>query len=583
MMQELTQWLDAQNIDYTVIDDEVVDIPNFGKMFLADLSGVGTIFKGKDDNLQFNLMENPDVLQEEEIFFVAFPFGNNWYYYDLREEFRFNILKHIGKPKPSKHNIPFVNLGIHTSFELLNATGSLDGYCRKAKWLGHSAIGICDRNTMAATLNLQKECAKAGLKHIFGYSLTMLHYETKVDVKLYALTNEGLHNLLQIQRVLMVDSENATIEYSKLLCYTKGCALVLGTLSAYWIADNCRIIEHLKERFDMLFYQVDANEYKADRIDREQLNALKHYFENCYDVINDSFTVEPILITDCYYIDRDESSSRLVVNKIATGAAHRQSEEQYFKSVVEHYNTLRPLFTEKWDFDRLFEHMCRHSVEIAERADAAFETGKMFMPEYMMRPDEQERYGDRRTMFLRLLDEELCKKIPEANHKVYRERLDEEVYIIESTDNVDYFLVQWDMVKEAKRRGIATGIGRGSAGGSLVSYLLGITSIDPIKYDLIFSRFLVPERCGLNWKDKLTVLAPDTTIHRGMDYMEVEIDNTTYRLHPEAELRIVRDGMEMTITADKLSCGDEILFDRRDCLWNLKEIANEQLRTSEPL
>ena len=227
--------------------------------------------------------------------------------------------------------------------------------------------------------------------------------------------------------------------------------------------------------------------------------------------------------------------------------------------------------------------MCRHTVDIAERADAAYETGKMFMPEYMMRPEEQERYGDRRTMFLRLLDEGLAEKIPEAKHQMYRERLDEEVYIIESTDNVDYFLVQWDMVREAKRRGIATGIGRGSAGGSLVSYLLGITSIDPIKYDLIFSRFLVPERCGLSWKDKLTVLAPDIPVQRGMEYIEIEIENTIYRLHPEAKLRIVRDGKEMTITADKLSCGDDILLDRRDCLWNLKEIANEQLHSSEPL
>ena len=121
----------------------------------------------------------------------------------------------------------------------------------------------------------------------------------------------------------MVNSEEGTIAFSKLLCYAKGCALVLDTLSAYWIVENGRIIEQLKERFDMLFYQVDANEYKADHIDREQLNALKHYFDNCYNAVNASFTVEPILIADCYYIDRDEASSRLVVNKIATGAAHR--------------------------------------------------------------------------------------------------------------------------------------------------------------------------------------------------------------------------------------------------------------------
>ena len=583
MMQELIQWLDAQNIDYTTIDNEVVEIPNFGKMFLADLSGVESIFKSKDGDVRFNLMENPQELQDEGIFYVAFPFGNNWYYYDLCEEFRFNILKHIGSPKPSKHNNPFVNLGVHTPFELLNASGSIDGLCRKVKWLGHTAVGICDRNTMAATLNLQKECAKAGLKPLFGYTLTMLHNETKVEIKIYALSNKGLHNLLNIQREVMVNSEDGVIEYSRLFLYAEGCAIVFATRSAYWITDNPRHVERMKERFDAVYYQVDGNEYKADRIDREKLAALKHYFDNCYDAVNDSFSVEPILIADSYYIDRDDAKSKIVLNKIATGAAHEQSEEQYFKSVDEHYNTLRPLFSDRWDFDRLFERMCRHTVDIAERADAAFETGKMFMPEYMMRPEEQERYGDRRTMFLRLLDEGLAEKIPETKHQIYRERLDEEVYIIESTDNMDYFLVQWDMVREAKRRGIATGIGRGSAGGSLVSYLLGITSIDPIKYDLIFSRFLVPERCGLSWKDKLTVLAPDIPIQRGVEYIEVEIENTTYRLHPEAKLRIVRDGKEMTITVDKLSCGDDILLDRRDCLWNLKEIANEQLRTSEPL
>lgn len=145
-------------------------------------------------------------------------------------------------------------------------------------------------------------------------------------------------------------------------------------------------------------------------------------------------------------------------------------------------------------------------------------------------------------MFLRLLDEGLKRKVPDMER--YRERLDEEVYIIESTDNVDYFLVQWDMVREAHRRGIATGIGRGSAGGSLVSYLLGITSIDPLKYDLIFSRFLVPERCGLVWKNEITVLAPDITLNKGEQYVEIQSENKTYRLCADARLRILRGGEE---------------------------------------
>lgn len=121
MIQELFSWLDAQRITYIPVDTEVVDIPGFGRLFTADLSGVESIFRGDGDKLVFNLMESPDVLMEEGIFHVAFPFGRNWYYYDLREEFRFNLLKYIGRPKPPVHDVPFVNLGIHTSYELLNA------------------------------------------------------------------------------------------------------------------------------------------------------------------------------------------------------------------------------------------------------------------------------------------------------------------------------------------------------------------------------------------------------------------------------------------------------------------------------
>ncbi len=586
MIQELFAWLDKQGIDYNALDAEVVDIPDFGKMFMADLSGVDSIFRGEGDKLCFNLMENPNVLMEEGIYHVAFPFGRNWYYYDLREEFRFNILKHIGHPKPQKINLPFVNLGIHTPYELLNAAGSLETWCHKAKWLEHTAIGICDHNTMAATLNLQKECAKTGLKHIFGYSTEVRIIEDTISVKIYALNNKGLYNLLNIQRAVMVDSEDATIGFSRLLHHAEGCVLVFSTRSAYWLATHYdKEVERLRNRFDAVYYQVDANEYKADRIDREKLEALKCFFDKCYNASTDSFIVEPILITDSYYPDRDDAYSKILLNKLATGAAHEQSEDQYFKSVQEHYDTLRPLFSDKWNFDALFERMCRHTVEIAEQADAAFETGKMYMPEYMMREEEAEKYGDRRTMFLRLLDEGLERKVPASDYSRYRERLEEEVYIIESTDNVDYFLVQWDMVRESKKRGIATGIGRGSAGGSLVSYLLGITSIDPIRYDLIFSRFLVPERCGLNWKEELTVLAPDVMLKADERYVEITADDRTYRLLPDAQLRIVRNGTEQTIYADELIRGDEILFDRRDCLWNLKDLSNEseELRTPQSL
>lgn len=573
MIDGLITWLDRQNIAYRVFDKEVVEVEGFGKLFSADLSGVSSIFRSEGDSLSFNLMENPDVLMEEGIFHVAFPFGKNWYYYDLREDFRFNILRYIGHPKPCRHDIPFVNLGVHTPYELLNASGSLEEWCRKARWLGHTALGICDRNTMAATLGFQKACAAAGLKHVFGYSLTMRMDETDVELKIYALSQEGLHNLLCVQRAVMVDSGTNTLGYTELLKHSAGCALVFDTRSAYWITEHLRHVGRLRQEFETVYYQVDGTEFKADRIDRQRLEAMRHYFRNCYDPSTGSFLVEPILISDCHYPDREDAGEKAVLNRIATGAAHEQSDDQYFKSVDEHYDTLSPLFSDTWDFDGLMRRMCAATVSLAGKAGAMFETGRMFMPEYMMRPQEKLRYGDRRKMFLRLLDEGLQEKIRQEDHGRYRQRLEEEVYIIESTDNVDYFLIQWDMVREARGRGIATGIGRGSAGGSLVSYLLGITSVDPLKYDLLFSRFLVPERCGLNWKEDVTVLAPDMEIEKGKRYVEISTDGRArYRLHPDARLRVVRDGRERTVYADELGAGDDILFDRRDLLWNLREL-----------
>lgn len=569
-MNELLQWLSANKIVYRQIDNEVVEIEDFGRMLLADLSGVKSIFRGAEGNLQFNLMESPDVLIAEGINYVAFPFGDNFYYYDLREDFRMNILKYIGCRQPCQCTEEFVNLGVHTPYELLNGSGDLALWVHKARWMGHTALGICDRNTMAGTLNLQKACAVAGINHVFGYSCAMKFRDELVDVKIYCQSRQGLQNLLRIQKEVMVDSNDNTISYKGLLSRGQGNVLVLGTLASYWMQRHPMLVQGFQAHFDKVYYQVDVSEYKAERIDREVLEAVKRYFDCFYVKSMDTFRVEPVLIADCYYPDRDDARSKVILNKIATGAAHRQSDDQYFKDVDEHYAALRPLFGEQWDFDALFARMCRGTVEIAKGAKAIFETGRMFMPRYILRPEEKEQYGNCRTLFHALLETGLQQKAPKDRIDDYRKRLDEEVYIIESTGNVDYFLVQWDMVAEAHRRGIVTGVGRGSAGGSLVSYLLGITSIDPVAYDLLFSRFLVPERCGLNWVREITVLGGNVQVEAGSSYVEIEMNGRTYLFDRDAQFRVGRGGEELKIYADQLQAGDDIHLDRRDILWNLE-------------
>lgn len=572
-MNELILWLEANKIAYKQLDDEVVEIDEFGKLFLADLSGVTSIFKADAEQLKFNLMESPEVLMEEGIYYVVFPFGNNWYYYDLREEFRFNILKYVGKRKPTELKVPFANLGVHTPYELLSGSGDLSLWVRKAQYLGHSAIGICDQNTMAATLNLQKECKATGIKHVFGYSLTVEHLDEKVEMKVYALSQTGLQNLLRIQKTIMVDSENQTISIDTLTQYGEGNVLVFGKLSGGWLKANRRLIGGFKQSFEQCYFQVDLSEYKADRIDAEVLNSAATFFENFGNPLTLSFEIDPILITDCYYLDRDDANNKIVLNKVATGAAHRQSDEQYFKDVDEHFAVLKPLFSDKWDMEELFKKMCRPTVEIAEKATAMYETDRNFMPRYDMTLEELQKYGDRHTMFLSLLEEGFERLVPKDQQALYRERLNHEVYILESTDNVDYMLVQYDTVNWARANGILVGCGRGSAGGSLALYLMGITLIDPIKYNLLFERFLLPERAGL-YSAQVTHLAGEIESNA---FVEVQLENgKMLRLDKDAQLLVKRDQTEIVVYADELKGDDDLVFNHRDYLWHVNYFENDR-------
>lgn len=569
-MKELIGWLETNKISFRQIDNEVVEIEEFGKLYVADLTEIKSIFRGTEI-LQFNLMENPEVLIAEDIFHVAFQFGDNWYYFNLQEEFRFNILKYIGKRQPCKVQVPFVNLGVHTPFELLNGSGNIADWIKKANYLGHTALGICDKNTMAATLNLQKECATQGIKHVFGYTLEMEHEGEKIEMKVYAQTQRGMRNLLRIQKAIMVDSDNRTLSLQGLLTHGEGNVLVLGKLASYWMKKNPHILQAMGIAFDKVFYQVDLSEYKAERIDVEVLKATKFFFDNFYVPQNGLFIIEPVLLCDTYYLDKDDARNKIILNKIATGAAHEQSEDQYFKDIDEQYAIFSSLFDgEKWELDSLFKRMCAHTVEIAEGAVARYETDRNFMPQYDMTPEEKNTYGDRHRMFLSLLEEGFKKLVSAGHEDEYRKRLNYEIYILESTDNVDYLLVQYDTVNWARENGILVGCGRGSAGGSLALYLLGITLIDPIKYDLLFERFLLPERAGL-YPDEVTVIVGGM---ESTQVVQVTLANgKTYVFDKDAKFRVMREGHSMIVYADELKLGDDIIFDNRDLVFTLNETA----------
>lgn len=570
MSNELLEWLDANKIQYEILDDEVVNVEGLGKMYYEDTNLISSIFRTDlQNNVKFNATENIETLHDEEIFYIVFKFGDNWYYYDTRKEFKFNILKYIGTRKKCEHDQPFVNLGVHTPYELLNGSFSIGDWVKKAKYLGQKAIGICDYNTMAGALVLQKECLSAGISPVFGYSLTFTDGVDKVGAKIYCQTQNGLQNLLRIQKAINVDSTDKIIDLVELLNRGEGNVIVFDKYSSVWLHGIGDKINKFLDSFDDCYYQLDLSEFKAERIDIRVLESTKYYFDNLYD----NGTVPPVLISDCYYLDKDDAKNKIILNKIAEGAAHEQSDDQYFKDLDEHWATFEPLFDkDEWeDIEDIFNYACENTVVIADGAKALFETDRNFMPQYDMTDKEKERWGDRHLMFLGLLKEGFDKLVPEEKKEVYKKRLEHEIYVLEATNNVDYMLVQYDTVNWARENGILVGCGRGSAGGCLVLYLLGITLIDPIKYDLIFERFLLPERAGLYPSD-VTVVGDSI---ESKDYVEVELNNgQTYKIDRDAQLVVKRDGEDNPIVlyADELQEGDDIQFDNRDVLFTLHEI-----------
>lgn len=570
---ELYEWLENNKIQYSVVDSEVIEIPGFGKAYFQDTqkASYNSIFrKDVDGNMIFNSLVRPEELANDGIDYIVFKFGDNFYYHNINKDFTLNILKYVGTKTPIKHDIPFVNLGVHTPFELLNGSFMPDEWIRKAKFMGHTALGICDYNTMAACFIFQKECDAAGIKPVFGYSLTVEVEEGfKFGAKVYVQSQRGFRNLLRIQKAIMVDNvENKTIDLEELINRAEGNVIVLDKYTPVSLRDRLNIIEALTDAFEDVFYQVDLSEYKAERIDIKVLEATKKYFDEWYD---DKTMPRPILLSDCYYLDQDDAKNKIILNKVAEGAAHEQSSDQYYKDVDEHYALFESLFGPDWDIEALFTECAENTFIIADHAKGRMDTTRNYMPKYDMTQEEVEKYGTVHNMFTQILEDGLQRLAPKHRMEEYRKQMEYEKYIIESTDNVDYLLVQYDTCNWARKNNIFVGCGRGSAAGSLLLYLLGITLIDPIKYGLIFERFLLPERAGLSPADT-TIIGEDIET---CDFIEIHVEGgRTLLLDKDAELLVRRPGEEQPIRvyADELMEEDDIIFDNKDLLFTINEL-----------
>ncbi|HMG43404.1 MAG TPA: DNA polymerase III subunit alpha [Acidimicrobiales bacterium] len=407
----------------------------------------------------------------------------------------------------------FTHLHVHTEYSMLDGAARIGETVGAAAADGQPALGITDHGNMYGILDFYKECRKQGIKPILGTEAYMAHDSRherpsrrgRVDdsggdaeggKKLYyhltllAENNEGYKNLIQLaSRAFMegyyykprVDWE-ILAEHSSGLIATTGClgGHVLQSLMRGDIEDATAKAARLQDIFgrDNLFVEIQDHGIPEQHKTNPQLIDLARRIN------------APLLATnDSHYVHREDAVAHDALLCVQTGSLMSDpdrfkfhGDEHYLKSAVE----MRSLFDE-------VPESCDNTLWIAERADVEISFGKPQLPSFPL-PEGFDTDG----AYLQHLTFEGARKRwgDQLPDKVV-ERLAYELKVIEDMGFSSYFLIVWDLIDHARQAGIRVGPGRGSAAGCAVAYTLWITDLDPIKYDLLFERFLNPSRISM--------------------------------------------------------------------------------------
>ena len=502
MTKKFKKWLKTNKIPYQ-IKDGIIYIKDFGKgIFINTKDGLLV-----DEHFYFIFNETEqDLIEDLAVEFVFFQWGSKFFYTKVREEkFEKNEYNEICiKPElndfinvgiiESDFDIDFINLGVHTGYEMLNGSCDSSLYVDKAKHLNQKSLGVCEKNTLAGAIAFQVACNKSEIKPILGYTASVAYNYDKskelqelFDLKFFIRNEEGWKNLLRINKAINVDNDGFIIRKT-LKKYSKGLICVIPPES--FLAKNIYNKKIVKDEIEFLsglfkknlYFQLDFTEFTDDEFDIDRLNVYKKYF-NSYSGI-----LKPLYISDSFYVEQRDNSVKSILNSIG-GKSSPKSTQQYLKSVDEIFENNIHLFNNNEDAVEIFIKSLENTGIVNSKCNFQIDTGNHKLPKFEVK-NPLELYNELiATAFVEKIvnskDKTVKSKVDE-----YWERVETENEIIVGAGFIDYFLILWDVVQYAHREDILVGIGRGSAGGSLVAYLLGIIEIDPIKYNLLFERFL---------------------------------------------------------------------------------------------
>ena len=473
----LENWCLNNLIEVKNIGNNIFEIVSISKKFYyISRSETESIFD-EDFCVFLNLEES-----KLDIDFYVFNFGSKLYIFEKNSNI-FKLFKYIGFANINNTEVSFVNLAVHGGYELLNGVSSYKKYVEKAIFCNQKSLGLCEYNTLAASLPFQIACDSGNIKSIIGAQYDINFDGFTRTLKFYAKNKNGWYNLLRLNNFINVDGKNS-IDIIDVIFDD-----LIVVLPYSFPLD--KIDDYLPPWVDY-YYGICSTIWKNNRRDQEYLNYIKDYYNN------HSSKIKHVFVQDVYYCDKDESKLKTILNSIGDIKNQPSSDTQYLKTQDDFINTFFSFFENKSPsvFDNFIDIGLKSQDEIVEKCDFRIETKQFYLPKYIRKSGE-EHYLTNEDFLNNLIDigfEKKLDKIDDELKTLYRQRVLEEIRVIKIGGFIDYFLILWDIMQWCKNNDVVRGLGRGSAAGSLLSFLLDITEVDPIEYDLLFERFLNESR-----------------------------------------------------------------------------------------
>lgn len=392
----------------------------------------------------------------------------------------------------------FVHLHLHTEYSLLDGCCRIDSLFEALKKRGQKSVAITDHGVMYGVINFYKQAIKNGIKPIIGcevYVAPQSRFQKDKNaldryshLVLLCENNKGYENLMKLVSLSFTEGfySKPRVDEELLRKYSDGLialsACLAGELPKALIKRDYDTAEKTIEKYIDIFgkenYFLEVQDHGLE--EEKSINPL---------IVNlaKKYGLGLVATNDVHYIEKEDSFIHKVLLSIQTGSKITEKNPIEFKTEEFYLKSSR-------EMEELFSYIpeaIENTVKIAERCSVSIEFGKIKLPFF-------DTGGvDHFEFFKEKCYAGLYEKYGKTPDKSVIDRLDYELSVIDKMGYVDYYLIVWDFVRFAKSKGIPVGPGRGSGAGSLAAFCIGITGIDPIKYDLIFERFLNPQRVSM--------------------------------------------------------------------------------------